>query len=166
MYTLKQLSQASVPGAMAKVERYRLLNEPAEAESICRDILEIDPESQPVLIAMVLCLSDQIPEDVSAASRALEVAAQLKEPYDRAYYSGIVWERKAKAHLHKGAYGSQHTVHDWMVHALRLFEEAEQLRPAGNDDAILRWNACVRFLTNHPEVTPRPAEAVAAIMSE
>ena len=119
-----------------------------------------------MLIAMVLCLSDQIPEDVSAATRALEVAAQLKEPYDRAYYSGIVWERKAKAHLHKGAYGSQHTVHDWMEHALRSFEEAEQLRPAGNDDAILRWNACVRFLMNHPEVTPRPTEAVAAIMSE
>ena len=166
MLTLKQLSHASVPGAMAKVERYRLLNEPAEAESICHDILEVEPDNQPVLIAMVLCLSDQIPEDPKAAARALDVASKLKDPYDRAYYSGIVWERKAKAHFHKGAYGNQHTVYDWVERALNLFQEAEHIRPPGNDDAILRWNACVRFLKSHPELTPRTSEATVAIMSE
>jgi hypothetical protein len=26
------------------------------------------------------------------------------------------------------------------------YEKAEAARPAGNDDAILRWNACLRLL--------------------
>ena len=36
-------SKDAVPAALAKAERYRLLNEPGEAESICLDVLQIDP---------------------------------------------------------------------------------------------------------------------------
>ena len=32
--------------------------------------------------------------------------------------------------------------------ALQCFAEAEKIRPPGNDDAILRWNRCVRLLQN------------------
>ena len=35
--TLKPLHKDAIKGALAKAERYRLLNEPAEAESICLD---------------------------------------------------------------------------------------------------------------------------------
>jgi hypothetical protein len=28
------------------------------------------------------------------------------------------------------------------------------VRPAGNDEALLRWNACARLLTRHPELQP------------
>ena len=31
--------------AVAKAKQYRVLNQPAEAESICRDILEVEPEN-------------------------------------------------------------------------------------------------------------------------
>jgi hypothetical protein len=46
MYELKPLSREAIPAALEKAYRYRLLNEPLEAESICRDILEADPENQ------------------------------------------------------------------------------------------------------------------------
>ena len=35
---------------------------------------------------------------------------------------------------------------------MELFEQAEALRPPGNDDALLRWNACARMLNRHPEM--------------
>ena len=34
------------------------------------------------------------------------------------------------------------------------YEKAEALRPAGNDDPLLRWNACARHLARHPELKP------------
>jgi hypothetical protein len=52
------------------------------------------------------------------------------------------------------------------VKALHLFEEAERLRPSGNDDAILRWNACVRFLESHKDLCPKTEEAPEPILSE
>jgi hypothetical protein len=91
MFALKPLSLDSVAGAISKAERYRLLNEPAEAESICHDILEIEPENQQALVMLVLALSDQIAEDAQAFSNALVTAARLRNAYDKAYYSGIVW---------------------------------------------------------------------------
>ena len=38
-----------MPAALEKALRYRLLNEPVEAESICRDVLEVDPDNQAAL---------------------------------------------------------------------------------------------------------------------
>ena len=29
---------------------------------------------------------------------------------------------------------------------MSLFERAEALRPGGNEDAVLRWNSCLRFI--------------------
>jgi hypothetical protein len=166
MFALKPLSLDSVAGAISKAERYRLLNEPAEAESICHDILEIEPENQPALIMLVLALSDQIAEDAQAFTNALVTAARLRNAYDKAYYSGIVWERRAKARYHDGGRGLRHTVYEWMQKALQLFEQAERLRAPGNDDSILRWNTCVRFLVRHPELMARSEEATEPILSE
>jgi len=42
MYELKRLTKEAVPRALEKAERYRLLNEPTEAESICQDILRVE----------------------------------------------------------------------------------------------------------------------------
>src|ERR1019366_3336174 len=140
MFALKPISHESVASAVSKAERYRLLNEPAQAESICRDILDIEPGNQEALIALVLALSDQIAHDPRIFAQALETACQLQEAYDRAYYSGIVWERRAKARHQAGAREARHSVYEWTRKAMTLFEEAERLRPAGNDDAVLRWN--------------------------
>ncbi|HME08252.1 MAG TPA: hypothetical protein VKG25_14450 [Bryobacteraceae bacterium] len=166
MFELKPISHDSIPGALTKAEHYRLLNEPSQAESICRDILESEPNNQRALICLVLALSDQIVYDARAYSSGLAVAARLASPYDQAYYSGIVWERRARARHQAGGRDSRHTVYDWVVKALNFFAEAEKLRPAGNDDAILRWNTCVRFLSSHPEMQPRPEETPEPIVSE
>jgi hypothetical protein len=164
---LKPLSAASVPSALAKVERYRLLNEPAQAESICRDVLAVEPENQQALHMLVLALSDQIADDAEAFSHGVAMLPRLQSEYDRAYYGGILWERRARARFqHPRGHGWQHTVHDWTLQAMRLFEEAEKVRPQGNDDAILRWNTCVRFLHSHPDLAPHPQEERQAILSE
>ena len=166
MYVLKSLSHAGVAGALAKAERYRLLNEPAQAESICRDILDVEPENQAALVCLILAETDQIPHDKRAFQSALAAVSGLQNEYDRAYYAGIAWERRARSVHGEGAHGTNHSVYEWIVKALTHFEKAEKLSPAGNDDAVLRWNTCVRFLDQHPEVAPRPADVPEAILSE
>jgi hypothetical protein len=166
MFTLKPISHDSVDGALAKAERYRLLNEPNEAESICRDILEVDAANRQARVSLILALTDQIQQDSGAFSNAVSAISGLETAYDRSYYSGIAWERRAKAVYGAGTQGSGGYVYNWLVKALRLFEEAERLRPSGNDDAILRWNVCVRFLDRHKELRPETEEILEPILSE
>lgn len=166
MFTIKPISSNSIGDALAKAERYRLLNEPSEAESICRDILEIDPENRQARISLILALTDEIPEEASSFGRAMEAISHLETPYDRAYYSGISWERRAKALFSSKGPGSSGYVYDWIIEALQFFDEAERLRPAGNDSSILRWNACVRFLEHHKGLGPRTEQAPEPILSE
>ena len=166
MFGLKPISHSSVAGALAKVERYRLLNEPAEAESICRDILEVEPRNQQAIIMLILALTDQIPHDSKIFPDALASCSRLDSPYDRAYYAGLAWERRAKARYHHGGHGSRHYTYDWLMEALKLYEEAEKLRAPGNDDSVLRWNACVRFLSRHKELAPTVEEVAEPIVSE
>jgi hypothetical protein len=166
MFALKPISYDSVAAALSKAERYRLLNEPNEAESICRDILEIDPSNQQALISLTLALTDQISQDPHAFASAISTVAGLATPYDRVYYAGIAWERRAKARSHGGGHGADQYTYEWLVKALQLFGEAEQLRGQGNDDAVLRWNACVRFLSCHKELCPRGEEVPEPILSE
>ena len=166
MFELKPLSTDAVTGALAKAERYRLLNEPAEAESICRDILAIDPDNQPALKILTLALTDQIPHERAAFQESLVSAGRLEETYDRVYYAGIAWERRAKARHEEGGRGSQHAVHDWIARAMACFAEAETVRHPGNDDALLRWNTCVRFLRQHPQYAELEQEVSEPLMLE
>ena len=57
-FDLKSISVESIPEALKKVERYRLLNEPTLAESICLDILAIVPDHQQALISLLLARTD------------------------------------------------------------------------------------------------------------
>jgi hypothetical protein len=166
MFALKPIHQDSVPGALAKAERYRLLHEPTEAESICLDILEIEPDNKQALVSLILALTDEIPHARHAFGEALAAVQRLPSAYDRAYYAGICWERRAKGHHRRGGHGVQSHVYEWLVQALHLFAEAESLRAAGNDDAVLRWNACVRYLERHKELAPRAEEVFEPISSE
>ena len=166
MFSLKPISPSSVESALAKAERYRLLNEPNEAESICRDVLDVDPHNRDARISLVLALTDQVTHDSRAFSEALANIRQLDSPYDRAYYAGLAWERRARARFHAGGHDAKHHTSDWILRALGHFEEAEKLKPEGNDDAVLRWNTCVRFLAQHKEIAPNIQEAPAAILSE
>jgi len=161
MYELKPLTREGIGPALAKVERYRLLNEPWEAESICRDILAVDPEHQEALIALILSLTDQLPEMTGKRlGEARALLPRLNDPYHRAYYAGIICERKGTTTLKRNAPGCGPVVHRWLTDAMVHYEKAESLRPSGNDDAILRWNTCARIIMQNEQVAAAPhAEA-------
>jgi hypothetical protein len=142
---LKPISRGGIAEAISKVELYRYLNEPGEAESICRDILALEPDHQAALRLLGLAITDQFSGKTSDRYHEAAHAFQgLTSDYERAYYSGILQERKAKAQLRAGR--PPHTVMPIFEDAMRLFEQAEKIRPPDNDDAILRWNRCVRLL--------------------
>jgi hypothetical protein len=142
---LKSISKAGIPEAISKAELYRFLNEPGEAESICRDILAVEPENQKAHRLMGLAITDQFTGGAADRHGEAERTFQgLRDPYERLYYTGLVHERRAKALLRSGA--RPHTVVVLVEEALNYFDQAEKIRPAGNDDAILRWNRCVRLL--------------------
>jgi len=166
MFALKPISPDSVASALARAERYRLLNEPGEAESICRDILGVEPGNQQALISLILALTDQIAHDPRCFAAAAAFVDRLQTPYDRKYYAGIAWERRAKAHHDGSGHGADHYAYDWLKTAMDLFEQAEKLRTPGNDDAVLRWNACVRYLDRHKELVPAAQEVPEPILSE
>ena len=150
MRTLKTLSAGAIPAALEKARCYRFLNEPTEAESICRDVLEIEPDNQEALITMLLALTDQFRRELEPQfSEARGLIPRLKGEYCRRYYEGIVCERRAKAHLDRGGPGSGTLASEWLHTAMQHYDNALKLRLAGNDDAILRWNACARLLERH-----------------
>jgi len=157
MFKLKPIMKEAVPRALERAERYRLLNEPAEAESICRDVLEIEPGNRNALITLLLSLTDQFAEGVTV-DQAQELLPRLVDKYEGAYYAGIICERWAKAQMNHGAPGSGFVAHDWFHEAMAWYEKAQAVRPAGNDDAILRWNTCARILMKDPNLKPGPEE--------
>jgi hypothetical protein len=142
---LKSISKGGIPEALSKAEVYRNLNEPGEAESICRDILAVEPDNQLALRLLALAITDQFTGGASDRYAEAEAVFQtLRNPYERIYYTGIAHERRAKALLQSGA--RPHTLMVIFEQAMICFEHAEKIRPPGNDDAILRWNRCVRLL--------------------
>ena len=159
MFEFKFLSREAVPAALEKAERYRLLNEPGEAESICLDVLRVDPENQQALVALLLALTDQFEEGFAdRVKRAREVLPHLRDEYARAYYAGIICERRAKAQLKQGGPGSGYVAYDSIREAMSSYEKAEALRPPGNDDALLRWNTCARILMRNPHIQRGPQD--------
>ena len=162
MFELKPLSPDAVPRALAKAERYRLLNEPNEAQSICLDVLAADPGNQDALTTMLLALTDQFVSDRSAVHEAQTLVSRLKDEYERAYYTGIVYERETRAYLERKNV-VRSAAYDGFRHAMEWYERAEALRPPGNVDAVLRWNSCVRAIERErlepePETRELPLE--------
>jgi hypothetical protein len=167
MFELKALSRSAIPAALVQAERYRLLNEPAEAESICLDILQVEPDHQEALVTMVLALTDQFPDSghARAAAEAEKTVAGIRDDYKRLYISGIVRERRGKAVLRSERAGSGPTAHAWLQEAMTCYEKAEAIRPTGNDEALLRWNTCARLLMTIPPAE-QGAHEFSAIQSE
>ena len=144
---LKAISPDGIPHALEKAERYRLLNDPAQAESICRDVLAIDRENQVALRTLILSLTDEFGDGgaAHAAREAREHILQLGDEYERAYYTGIVYERETRAYL-KRRNVVRSAAYDGFRHAMEWYEKAEARRPPNNADPILRWNSCVRAI--------------------
>lgn len=164
-FELKPISPAGIGEALEKAERYRLLNEPSLAESICLDVLHIDPENQHALVMLLLSLTDQFGHG-AAAGKARELLPRLKSEYDQHYYAGIIWERLAHAQLRKGSPNAVFAAYDAFREAMHLYESAGKIRPAGNDDSLLRWNTCARILMRNPNLRPRPDEAYEPVLGE
>lgn len=155
VFKLKPINRDSIDESLRKAERYRLLNEPAQAESICRDILRVAPDHQPTLVTIILALSDQLSHAQSPHARvAREYAAKLTDPYQQCYYRGIICERKARAMMTRG--NAAAFAYDGFREAMELYEQAQKLQPGGND-AILRWNSCVRTIRKF-NLRPRAEE--------
>ena len=159
-FKLKPISKEAIPRAIQKAERYRLINQSWAAESICRDILEIEPANQQVVVMLALALTDQLIDGHATIMKSVhETLSRITDPYQRAYYTGIASERSGQAHLHRGGMGSGGMAYDSIREAMRWYEKAEAIRPAGNDDAILRWNTCARLISSNSQLAPHTEPA-------
>lgn len=160
MVELKALKPEAVPAALAKAKRYRLLNEPHEAESICLDILDVDANHQEALINLLLALTDKFDQDglKPAYEEATQVIDRLADAYCKAYYSGVVYERRAKYHLKQEGPGAGAVAYDWFTKALKAYGSAIAGCDPGNQDAVLRWNSCARIINTHPDVKDYDAD--------
>lgn len=166
MFDLKPLSPAAIPAALAKAERYRLLNEPAQSQSICEDVLHADPKNHQALVTLILALSDDFPHHHGrTAARALELVSQLPTEYERWYYGGLVAERRGRALLEQPGPGARAAA-EWLQEAMHAYERAEALRPPDNDEARLRWNACARVFNAKPDLLARDEAPAPPVMSE
>jgi len=164
-FELKPISHAGVTEALEKAARYRLLNEPSLAESICLDVLDAEPKNQRALITLLLARTDQFGYGTAMAT-ARELLPLIKSEYEQHYYAGIIWERSAHAQLRKGAPNASFSAYEGLIQAMHCYEKAIELRLPGNDDAILRWNTCARILMRNPNLRPKPDEAYEPVMGE
>jgi hypothetical protein len=166
MQELKKLAAESIGRTLQKAERYRLLGEPCEAESICVDVLEVDPQNHEAQVMLILALTDQFRVDLSRVGEAKTLVGQLEAEYERLYYSGIVSERLGKAQLARGGPGSDDYANRALREAMASYERAEAVRPPANDDAILRWNTCARTLARRGFARPPDPSGQMPLMLE
>ena len=160
MFQIKPISKESIPTALEKAERYRLLNEPMLAESICLDILEADPQNVKAIATMLLAITDQFgTSSLADMNQAKKLLSRLPGEYERQYYSGLICERQGKAVLSKHMPDSGFVAYEWLRDAMDHYEKAEAIRPPGKDDAILRWNTCARLIMRH-HLKPRDEKFV------
>ena len=167
MYQLKPITASGISGALEKAERYRLLNEPDAAESICLDVLEVDPANQEALVMLLLARTDQFAGAHGASEAAArEVLPRLTSEYERAYYSGLIAERRGKALLAANWPGSQPMAWQCFRDAMGWYEQARALRSPGNDEALLRWNTCARVLNANSHLAARGEEKYEPVLDD
>lgn len=160
MYQLKKISKESIPEALEKAERYRLLNEPMLTESICLDILETDPGNNKAIVIMLLAMTDQFSTSSAVTvNHAKQLLSRLIDDYDKHYYNGLICERQGKAVLNKHIPDGSFIAYEWLSDAMEFYEKAQSIRPQGKDDSILRWNTCARLIMRH-HLKPRDEKHV------
>lgn len=143
---LHDIHAGAIESALIKARQYRSLLEPEIAESICLDILHIDNDNQQALVIYILALTDQIhhTEKQSQIKVAKKTIDRLTDEYQRHYYNGILNERRARFLISQPM--SHSFAYDYFAEALHFYKQAEKISPEDNDDAILRWNSCVRTI--------------------
>ena len=165
MFELKTLKREALDAAQSKAVRYRLLNQPRLAESICRDILAVDPEHHDALVTLILSVTDGFTANGrTSAAEAMDLLSRLPSEYEREYYAGIICERRAIGQLTLSGPGSGEIAFTWFRRAMEHYENADPLSAPDNDDAVLRWNTCARIVNSRADI--RPAEAHQETMLE
>ena len=164
MFKLKTISKEAIPHALKKAERYRLIEDPGQAESICLDVLAVEPENHEAKIMLILALTDQLKYRMEAYEEALDQIASLQNDYERAYYTGVLCERRGRVHYRAYIPGSGFVAYEWFMRSLEAYAEAEKLRPPGNDDALYRWNAVARTLNRSRYLQPAPNDPTPVLM--
>lgn len=164
MLELKTITHEGVPSALLKAQRYRLLGEPDEAESICMDILAVAPDRQEALVTLILSLTDKFASGELQPSfdQAMDFADRLAVDEVKTYYQGIIYERRAKYHYRQGGAEADATAYSWFAKAMNAYGQAMSCCDPDNQDSVLRWNSCVRFINNHPELKSFDAGATVA----
>lgn len=158
MFEIKKISKDSIPSAMSRAEHYRLLNEPRQAESICRDILSVDPGHQDAILNLILSLTDQFGINANVSnSETKELCTRLDSEYKQNYYRGLVEERLGRAALRRATPRVKHIAYELYVKAMNYYELAEKCHPEDNEESVLRWNACVRAIQEF-KLEPSPNE--------
>jgi len=162
---LKPITREAIPAALEKAHRYRLLNQPVQAESICLDVLAVDEKNPEALTTLFLALTDQFARSLQPAfDRAARILPLFPDPYARIYYEGILCERRGKAHFRSGGPMAGAMAFEWLQRAMALYDRAEALRPVGDDDAVLRWNSCARMLADNDQIKPRADETTESML--
>jgi len=143
-YELVRISDSAIPAALEKARQYRSLLEPEQAESICLDILEVEPDNYDAQVVLILAYTDQFSNSgqILDAKRVAALVDALPEDYDRFYYRGLVSERQGRAMLNASM--SRSFAYEHFHEALHWYSKAQAIQPEDNDDAILRSNACLR----------------------
>lgn len=161
MFQLKLISKESIPKALTRAKHYRLLNEPRQAASVCRDILKVDPDHQLAIVILILAITDQFGEHNRASPRAAkDLCSQLTSPYERPYFNGLIEERLGKAALKRATPRVKYIAYEHYRAAMSYYEDAEKLSPKGNQDAVLRWNSCVRGIEEFKLVPAKDHDGV------
>lgn len=151
---LHDIHSDAIESALNKARQYRSLLEPQIAESICLDILHIDDTNQQALVLYILALTDQIHhgEKQSEIKLIQKTIDRLQSDYQRHYYNGLLNERRARYLITQPM--SHSFAYDYFAEALQYYQQAEKISPEQNDDAILRWNSCIRTIQKE-KLTPR-----------
>jgi tetratricopeptide (TPR) repeat protein len=162
---LHDIHSDSIELALDKARQYRSLLEPEIAESICLDVLHIDPENQQALVVYILALSDQLHHAGKKTQvQSIEEAIQkLQSRYQQHYYTGLLNERRARFMLTQSM--ARVFAYDYFIEALQAYQKAEKIRPEHNDEAILRWNSCIRTIEKE-NLKPRPDQKDARLDME
>jgi hypothetical protein len=158
------LAPGSIRRALERAELCRVRNEPIEAESICRDVLAVEPDNHAARVQLVLSLTDQLEHDMTRLGEAADLVERLEDEYERCYYSGVTEERAGKAHLARNTPGTGAYRALW--NAMQWYEKAEAIRPPDNEEAMLRWNACARLLMRLGHLQPVEEERGEPLMLE
>lgn len=141
----RRIPLEAVDAALKQAQHYRLLNEPALAESICRDILIVDEQNETAWVTLLLSLTDQFEDRKSLAfDQAQEALGRLTKEFHLFYYAGIIQERWARAQLKTGV--PHEAVDTWIRKAMSSYMMAGEIAPEGDPNPQLRWNTCARFL--------------------